>query len=387
MGDWVLLTNAKVYLNGRFEKKELLWRDGVIRQIGQALPRPEGVQVLDGNGLCAVPGFIDVHTHGAAGVDVNAADEQGLRTIAAFFASRGVTAWNASVLTDTREQTLLAIGRVRQVCAQRGCGAQLLGVHLEGPFLSPAHKGAMPEWLLQKGSPELARCYADAAGEALRYITLAPEVEGVEALIPFFQERAAVALGHSGAGYEQSMRAIAGGARAATHMFNGMQPLHHRDPGLIGAALESDIYCEAICDGRHLHPGTVRMLLKCKGWNRVVAITDSIMAAGLPDGQYRLGVNDVTVRGDDAFLADGNTRAGSTLTMDKALKNLMAFTGQPMERVLPLLTENPARLLRVDGQKGRLAEGMDADIALLDEDCCVRATYVQGECVYRASGA
>ena len=378
-----VLTHVDLYRGGRFEAGEILCLSGVIRGIGRAVAHPEGVPVVDGGGMRTVPGMIDVHTHGAVGVDVNAADEQGLEKIAAFFAAQGVTAWNASVLTDTEEQTLAAIDRVRRVSRRGGYGAQLLGVHLEGPFLAPAYKGAMPEWLLQKGSPALARRYADAAGEALKYITVAPEVEGVEEMIPFLNERAAVALGHSGASYEQSMRAIQHGARAVTHTFNGMELFHQHRPGLMGAALESDVYCEAICDGRHLHPGTVRMLLKCKGWDRVAAITDSIMAAGLPDGRYKLGVNDVIVQDGDARLAEGNSRAGSTLTMQGALKNLMDFTGQPLEKVLPLLTENPARLLRIDGKKGRLDENMDADFVLLGEGCAVAATFVQGQCVYQ----
>ena len=162
-----------------------------------------------------------------------------------------------------------------------------------------------------------------------------------------------------------------------------MQLFHQHFPGLMGAALESDIWCEAICDGRHLHPGTVRMLLKCKGWNRVAAVTDSIMAAGLPDGRYMLGVNEVIVKDGDARLAVGDSRAGSTLTMHQALLNLMSFTGRPLEEVLPLLTENPAALLRLENRKGRIAPGLDADLVLLDESCEVVQTFVRGECVYR----
>ena len=382
MGNSFLLTNVSLFREGRFEREELLCRDGVIAALGRELPRPQGVPVIDGRGLRAVPGLIDVHTHGAAGVDVNGADEAGLRKIAAFFASRGVTAWNASVLTDTQEQTLRSIDSIRRVCGQRGYGAQLLGVHLEGPFLSPDYKGAMPEWLLREADPALAARYAQAAGDCLRYITVAPEVPGVAEMIPYLSGRTVVALGHSGASYEQSMQAIRDGARAVTHTFNGMQLFHQHRPGLMGAALENDVYCEAICDGRHLHPGTVRMLIKCKGEARVVAITDSIMAAGLPDGRYKLGVNDVIVEDGDARLAQGGSRAGSTLTMDAALRNLMAFTGRGMEEMLPLVTENPARLLGMDDRKGRLAVGMDGDVTLMDDDCTVFATFVQGQQVY-----
>ncbi len=150
----------------------------------------------------------------------------------------------------------------------------------------------------------------------------------------------------------------------------------------MGAVLESDIYCEAICDGRHLHPATVRMLLKAKGYDRVIAVTDSIMAAGLPDGDYKLGVNDIVVEDGDAKLADTGVRAGSTLTTGQALRNLVHFTGQPVERVLPLLTENPARMLGIFGRKGSLEPGKDADLVVLDKALQVKATYVGGRAVY-----
>ena len=380
----MLLKNARVYQNGAFAEANILCLNGTIEKIGRDIGDIPEIPIEDGTGLYAVPGFIDVHTHGAVGVDVNEGSADGLKKIAAFFASQGVTAWNASVLTDTEAQTVQAIRAVKAVMEESGYGARLLGVHLEGPFLNPDYKGAMPEWLLRKGDRALAEQYAAEAGEALRYITVAPEVEGVAELIPFLRKHATVALGHSGASYEESRAAIEAGARAITHTFNGMALFHQHRPGLMGAALETDVYCEAICDGLHLHPGTVRMLLKCKGWDRVVAITDSIMAAGLPDGQYKLGVNDVIVENGDARLAVGSSRAGSTLTMIRALRNILAFTGAPLEKALPLLTENPARLLGIDGRTGSLAPGKDADIVLLDSALRVRATYVAGQAVYLA---
>ena len=190
-----------------------------------------------------------------------------------------------------------------------------------------------------------------------------------------------VAIGHSGADYKTAIAAIDAGARAATHTFNAMGLFHQHRPAIMGAVLERDVFCEAICDGRHLHPGTVRMLLACKGWDRVAAVTDSIQAAGLPDGRYKLGVNDVVVREGDALLADTGVRAGSTLTTGQALKNLVRFTGQNVERVLPLLTANPARLLGLAG-KGAIAPGMDADLVVLDEALDVRATFVGGQQVW-----
>ena len=194
-----------------------------------------------------------------------------------------------------------------------------------------------------------------------------------------------VAIGHSGADYETARRAIEGGAMAATHTGNAMRLLHQHEPAIWGAVLEDEkVYCEMICDGLHLHPGTVRLIIKTKGMDRVVAVTDSIMAAGLPDGNYKLGVNDVVVVNGDARLANGQSRAGSTLTAGRALKNLLAFTGRPLEEIVPLLTENPAKLLGVYGRTGSLEEGKNGDLVVLDEDCRIAATYVRGECCVSA---
>lgn len=337
-------------------------------------------EIIDARGLKIVPGFLDIHTHGAVGIDVNGATADDLEKIGKFFAKNGTTAWLASVLTDTVEQTEWCI---RQYLAYRdSCreGAQLLGIHLEGPFLSPAYKGAMPEELLQKGNAELAARYQKLAEGGIRYMTVSPEVEGVIGMIPALKELGiAVAIGHSGADYDTAMRAIAQGAAASTHTGNAMRLLHQHEPAIWGAALESDIYCEMICDGRHLHPGTVRLYVKTKGTDRVVAVSDSIMAAGLPDGNYHLGVNEIVVKDGDARLATADVRAGSTLTSDVALKNLLAFTGRPLEEVLPILTENPARLIGVYDKKGSIADGKDADLVLLDADNQIVSVIVRGE--------
>ncbi|MBQ4266050.1 MAG: N-acetylglucosamine-6-phosphate deacetylase [Clostridia bacterium] len=377
----LLIRGGRVYAEGRFAGLDVLCEDGKIHEIGAQLEAADA-QVIDAAGLMVCPGFIDAHTHGAANVDVNAADEAGLKTIAAFFATQGTTAFCASVLTDTQETTEKCLAAIGGVQKERAYGAQLLGAHMEGPFLASAYKGAMPEYLLRKGDAALLRSYQAKFPGVIRYITVSPEVEGVPEMIAEIADDVVVAIGHSGADYATSMQAIENGARCITHTFNAMRLFHQHEPAIMGAALESDCFCEAICDGRHLHPGSVRMLLKCKGWDKVVAVTDSIMAAGLPDGAYKLGVNDVVVVDGDAKLADTGVRAGSTLTTAQALRNLVKFTGRPVEDVLPLLTENPARLLRMDDCKGSLAPGKDADVVLLADDLSVRATIVRGDVVY-----
>lgn len=287
--------------------------------------------------------------------------------------------WLASILTDTEEQTSHAISQCTAYQAAAGKGAHLLGIHLEGPFLTSEYKGAMPEHLLRKGSVDLVKSYQRQANGSIRYITVSPEVEGVIELIPALREQGiVVAIGHSGADYGTAMAAIQAGAAACTHTFNAMAPLHQHRPAIIGASLESDIYCEMICDGLHLHPAIVRLLWKTKGAHRLVAITDSIMAAGLPDGNYHLGVNQVVVEHGDAKLASDGTRAGSTLTQDRALRNLLTFTGLPLEQILPVLTENPARLIGVYDRKGSIEDGKDADLVLLDDQNQVVDVFLRG---------
>lgn len=372
-----LFTNGRVYVDGQFQDTDLLVQDGRVAGFSG-----KADEVVDLGGKLLVPGFLDLHTHGGDGVDVNAATAQDLAKIGKFFAKNGTTGWLCSILTDTPEQTLWCIDQAKAAMAAPITGAQLMGIHLEGPFLCSAYKGAMPEHLLRKGDPALFRQYQQAAEGAVRYITVSPEVEGVVDMIAEIAGHTTVAIGHSGADYETSCAAIDAGAQACTHTFNAMGLFHQHRPGIMGAVLERPVCCEAICDGRHLHPGSVRMLLACKGWDRVVAVTDSIQAAGLPDGHYKLGVNDVVVEDGDAKLASNGVRAGSTLTTGQALKNLVKFTGESVEKVLPLLTANPARLIGMDHRKGSIAPGKDADLVVLDQDLNVTATYVAGVNVY-----
>lgn len=375
----VLIQNGIVLTGSTRGRMDVRIDQGIIAQVSPSLRAGEGDCVIDAAGLYVAPGFVDIHTHGGANVDVNHAAEADLETVAVFFASHGVTGWQCSILTDTREQTLHCIRQARSYAAAGHPGARLLGIHLEGPFLSRDYRGSMPEHLLHtEFDLELVRSYQEAAGGLIRYITVSPEIAGAPEAIPALRELGIrVSIGHSGADYDTAWAAIRAGAEAATHTMNAMLLLHQHRPAITGAVLESDVYCETICDGIHLHPGTVRLILKTKGLDRVVAITDSIMAAGLPDGRYQLGVNDVTVEGGDAKITGTDIRAGSTLTMDRALRNLVKFTGEAPETVLPLLTQNPARLLGFD-KMGEVAVGMAGDLVLLREDLTVAQTLVGG---------
>lgn len=383
MMEKLLFINGLIYRDGQFCRGNLQVEGGKLGAFGPDVPDVlDGYRVIDLNNRMLVPGFLDLHTHGAAGVDVNAADPEGLRKISRFFATRGVAGWQCSVLTDTKEQTLKAIRAAREVIEEGSGGAALLGIHLEGPCLSVEYKGAMPESLLMKEARlDLFREYQEAAGGHITYLTLSPEVPGAVEIIPGLRQLGiTVAMGHSAAGYDTSWAAVRAGVTAATHLGNAERLFHQHDPAIWGVALESGVWAEAICDGRHLHPGTVRLYLKAKGWDRVVAVTDSIMAAGLPDGNYKLGVNDVIVVDGDAKLPNG-TRAGSTLTLDRALLKIMEWTGADAERAAELMSRNPAALMGWKN-KGEIAVGKDADFVLADEDLTVNATFVKGEQVY-----
>lgn len=380
------IVNGKVFLDGSFQEKTIGVEGGCIRLLPKDGALEEGAKVYDAEGKKVVPGFLDIHTHGAVGVDVNAATAEELGKIGHFMATQGTTSWLCSVLTDTREQTLWCIDEFKKHKKLENDGADLLGIHLEGPFLAKEFKGAMPEHLLRDADVELLKEYQEAAEGNIRYLTVSPEIEGIVDAIPAVRDLGiVVAIGHSGADYDTSMKAIENGAASCTHTFNAMKLLHQHFPAIMGAAMESDIYCEAICDGRHLHPGVVRLLIKTKGLDKVVAVTDSIMAAGLPDGNYKLGVNEVVVVDGDAKLASNGVRAGSTLTTGQALKNIMKFTGRPIEEVLQLLTVNPAKLIGVFDKKGSIADGKDADLVILDEENNVTDTFVRGKQVNKES--
>lgn len=372
------LENAHIWKDVAFVDEPLYMENGRI-----VLPPVENApaESVDMGGAYLLPGLIDIHTHGCFGVDVNAADREGYEKISRFAASQGTAGFLCSILTDTVEQTERCIRIAVDAIERPLPGARLLGIHLEGPFLSPQFKGAMPEHLLRQGDAGLFRRYQELARGHVLYMTAAPEVPGVLPMIREIAGEVTIAIGHSAATYDEACAAIESGARAATHTFNAMRPFHHHEPGIIGAVLESDIYCEAITDGLHLNPATLRLLLKVKGWDRVAAITDSIMAAGLPDGQYKLGVNDVTVKNGDARLTHGDARAGSTLTQARSVKNLLAFTGKPLEKITGLLTKNPAALLGLSGQ-GSLTPGSYADITAVTREGDILATIVRGETVY-----
>ena len=340
-------------------------------------------EIEDGNYPLILPGFIDVHTHGGGAMDVNHIESmEDVERLSSFYASHGVTSVQLSLVTDTEESMVKCLKVLGEAREKKLKGAQLVGIHLEGPFLSDEYKGSMPSELIVDPDPELFDRYFTASRGHISYITIAPERKGAMPFISSLKRKGVVvSMGHSSAEYETALEAIENGVTSATHLFNAMKLFHMHRPAISGASLESDqVYTEIISDGFHLHPGTVRLVLKTKGLDKVVAITDSIMAAGLPDGEYKLGVNDVVVKDGDAKLRNG-VRAGSTLTLDKALRNLIKFTGLGPETLWRILSLNQANMMGLS-DRGSLEVGKRADMVVLSEDNEVMKTIVGGEIVF-----
>ncbi|MHB1294473.1 MAG: N-acetylglucosamine-6-phosphate deacetylase [Anaerolineae bacterium] len=338
-------------------------------------------EVIDAGGLTVAPGFIDVHVHGALGHDAMDSSPEALAAMSGFLAQHGVTSYLATTMAADSAATLRAVRNVAACLGARG-GADLLGVHLEGPYLNPGKKGAQRGDHVRAAHREEYEALLDLG--AIRLITLAPEVEGALDLTRLAVSRGVrMALGHTAATYDQVMAAVEAGLNQATHTFNGMSPLHHREPGPVGATLSCDaIYAQLIVDLIHLHPAVVRLAVRAKGAARIILVSDAMRATGLADGIYDLGGQEVTVRGREARLADG-VLAGSTLTLDRAVRNVMQAAGVPLEDALTMAAATPARALGLERRKGGIAEGLDADLVLLDGDLEVIRTLVGGATVFQ----
>lgn len=343
----------------------------------------EGLQELPEE-YVVVPGFIDEHIHGAAGSDAMDGTMEDLGKIANALASEGTTAFLATTMTQSPEnitKALKAVKAYRELSPESG--AEILGVHLEGPFISKDFVGAQPIEYVAKPSVEVFKKYQDASGDCVRIVTLAPEVEGSTELIKYLVSQNIVAsIGHTNATYADVKKAVEAGATNLTHTYNAMKPLHHREVGTVGSGLLFDeLNCECICDGIHVSGPAIQLLHKNKPADKMTLITDAMRAKHMPDGVSELGGQVVIVKNGEARLENG-TLAGSVLKMNNAVKNVMKFLNLPLEEVVKLASQNPAKNLGVFDQMGSIKEGKRADFVILDKDLNVVQTVRNGKVIY-----
>lgn len=343
---------------------------------------PRGGRQIDARGRTVVPGFVDVHIHGAGGHDVMEGTREALEAIAATVAAHGTTSIVATTVTagemETRESVAHIAHFILYSTAARELSAEILGIHFEGPFISPTRRGVHPaKWIVPPSRELLAQFLAEARGTG-QILTLAPELPGALDLVKDARKAGVVvSLGHTDATYEQAQAAIAAGASHAAHVFNAMRPFSHRGTGVIGAVLTSpQVSAELVADGVHVDEAAMRMLVSLKSPEGVILVSDSISATGMADGKYKLGTFEVKVSDGVARNAEGKL-AGSTLTLDRALRNIVAL-GVPLISGVQMITANPARQIGLGARKGVLAPGTDADLVFLDEKLEVSGVMTRG---------
>ena len=337
-------------------------------------------ELFDASGCYVIPGLTDIHFHGCKGEDFSDGDPRGLAVMAAYELSRGVTQICPAGMTLPEEQ-LFQICRAAAGHRRAGApGAELVGVNLEGPFLSEAKKGAQNGAWLHAPDAELLRELLKASEGLVKLVSVAPELPGALDFIRAVRDEVTVSLAHTTADYDTAMKALALGAGEVTHLFNAMPAFSHRAPGVVGAALDSPgCRVELICDGVHIHPAVVRAVFRMFGPERVVLISDSIRGAGMPDGQYTLGGQDVTVSGALATLADG-TIAGSVTDLMSCLRKAVSF-GIPLEDAVRAAALNPAEAIGIAGRIGTLDIGKQANIAVLDSELGQKAVIFAGKAI------
>jgi len=381
----VLITNALVcHPDGQFRHGWIEVEGERVAALGEGLPGAALGPSLDVAGMRVVPGFVDVHVHGSGGWSVNEPDPEHTLRLAERLARHGVTAFLPTVAGEEPERTLAALQAVHRAIGEYdGAGAEPIGIHLEGPFLNPARRGAFRLETLQHPDMAVLEQLFAAAGGQIRRVTLAPELPGAHDLVRYCRSRGAVPImGHSDASHEQAVAALEAGIGGVTHCFNAMRPIHHREPGNVVATLVQRIPAEFIMDGVHVHPAVVQMAHRCLGPAAMIIITDAVGPAGLPDGEYHLYGERLFLRGGQIRNEDGSL-AGSVLTMDRGVRNAVSFLGLPLEQVLPMATTTPLWGSGAVERKGLLAPGRDADLLLLDEDLQVVRTLVRGRWVYQ----
>ena len=374
------IVNGKIVMpDGIIEGKSLCYSDkieGICDNI------PDGAEIIDANGGYIAPGLVDIHIHGYLGEDTSDGKAEGIRKMANGIMKNGVTSWCPTTMTVSMDEINTALDTVRSLKEESKSweGAEILGVNLEGPFINPKKKGAQAETHIKKPDAKFVLDNADIISVA----TMAPEMDGCLDAIKEITSKSdvRVSIGHTDATFEQTLNGIKAGATHITHLFNAQTPLHHRNPGVVGAALLTDVTTELIADTFHVHKGLFELVAKNKG-DSLVLITDCTRAGGMPDGEYTLGGQRIFVNGIKCLLEDG-TIAGSVLKLNEAVKNVRDNTALPFYKVVSLASLNAARAVGKDGTKGSLEKGKDADIIITDGDFNVLKTIIRGDIKYEA---
>ncbi|MCL2545132.1 MAG: N-acetylglucosamine-6-phosphate deacetylase [Clostridia bacterium] len=376
------IVNGRIVTPWEIVPDQALLFDGKIRGVAAREQIPHGAEVLDARGGYVLPGLIDIHIHGYLGQDASDGSYEGLCQMARGIAANGVTGFLPTTMTVSYGELREAFAQIRKLMADSLApdwnGARALGVNAEGPFINPVRKGAQSGEHIREGDAAFLREYADI----IRVFTIAPEMPGNLACIrEIASSGMLIAMGHTDANYVQALAGLEAGVRHMTHTFNGQGPLNHRDPGAVGVALTDErVSCELIADTVHIHPGMFRLLARAKG-DKLILITDCTRAGGLGDGEYTLGGQTIYVKGTECRLADG-TLAGSVMPFNQALRNMRRNTDLPLHEVVRMATLNPARAIGVDGEKGSLEAGKDADIAIVDEEMRVQRTLLGGRTIF-----
>ncbi len=375
----MFLVNA-AYLDQDFRlvRGDLEIEGGRIRQVGEKLSWSQNDLVVDCQGYTIVPGFVDVHIHGCAGADTCDGKRESIDTMAEFLLTKGVTSFCPTTMTVDREEIEAALLAAKACVDQPGPGARVVGVNMEGPFIAAARKGAQKEEAILPPDPELFRHFQELSGGIVRLVDIAPEQPGGLAFIREVKDLCAVSIAHTTANYDQAKESFDAGITHATHLFNAMSGLHHRDPGVVGAVFDdSRVYAELICDGFHIHPAALRTAFQVLG-DRALVISDSMRANGMPEGEpFDLGGQMVTVREGKATLADG-TIAGSVSNLHQEVKNLVRF-GIPLEQAVKAASLIPARSIGLEEEIGSIAPGKRADLVVLDENLDIVAVYHENQ--------
>ena len=368
----MIIRNVQIFSENRtFTQGDIIVYNGKFAETSL-----QNEEIIDGHGWYAIPGLIDIHFHGCAGYDFCDGTEEALEKISAYEASVGVTGICPASMTIEESKLYQAMKNAGEYTGHGG--AKFEGIHMEGPFISEKKKGAQAAEHIRTCDLKLYQRLQEASGGQIRIVDIAPETEGAMPFIAAVKDEAVISLAHTTADYDTAMEAFSSGASHVTHLFNAMPPFHHRDPGVIGAAADTDeCRVELICDGIHVHPAMVRAAFSLFGPDRIILISDSMRAAGLADGWYTLGGQDVHVQGKLATLNDG-TIAGSVTNLMACVQTAVKQMGIPLADAVACATVNPAKEIGIYDHCGSIASGKDADLVLLDENLQVRAVYING---------